>query len=494
MAYEFLDTLGLDSGVRSKISRLLDSTTSGSVASLRSPVGSSLSSDQILHMWDSIYKLKRKSINSELHNIEISNRSKFGPRSLASTWDARKEGVKSYFSPQLSKHKVPDYSVSHPRRLRPLDLEEASRFLKNDTSSGLPFMTRKNTVKAKVIRNFKKLMERNDPCILFTRTQELGKTRPVWGFPIVETLNEMRFYRPLLDYQRRLSWRSALQGPDAVDKTITELIKSGSSRNLKMVSIDFSLYDASVKFGLQESAFNYIKSLFQSCYDDDLDDIFHKFNTIQLITPDGILSGQHGVPSGSTFTNEVDSLAQFLCAKDFNINDNDMTIQGDDGVYLVDDSESFLSHFERYGLNVSRDKCLVSNNSVLYLQNYHSPDYVSDEGLFAGVYPTYRALNRIIHPERYDQFSDYDIDGADFYSIRTISILENCRYHPLFEDLVKFVYTIDKYSLNFSQKGLERYCQYVFKNDGSDEITKYRRGDDVQGIRSFKTFEILSKL
>lgn len=493
MAYEFLDNLNLDSGVRDKISRILDNIVAGNDVPLRTPVASSLDAKYILSAWDSIYDLNSSVINEELNAIEMSNRSKYGPRNLALPWKDRFEGVSAYFSLQES-GRVPVTSFSFPRRLRPLDLEAAADYLKNDTSSGLPYMVRKSLVKSRVIRNFKSLLERNDPCILYTRTQEGYKTRNVWGYPIAETLNEMRYYRPVLEYQRRLSWRAALQGPTAVDRSITDLISNCNRTNKKLVSIDFSLYDASVKTGLQKCAFEYIKSLFQSSYSEEIDDIARKFNTIQLITPTSIMSDRHGVPSGSTFTNEVDSLVQYLCAKDFGIPDHLLNIQGDDGVYVVDDPDSLYSHFESFGLVVSKEKSLVSNNSVLFLQNYHSPDYISDEGLFAGVYSTYRALTRIIFPERYDEFSDSGIDGADFYSLRTISILENCCYHPLFEEFVKFVATIDKYSLNYSQKGLRRYCQYVSNLKGSDEIRRYRRGDEVSGIESFKTLKVLSKL
>jgi hypothetical protein len=493
MKYEFLNSLNLETDVSNKISRSLDNVMIGNRVPLRTPVASALSAEQVLSAWDSIYNAKSNVINSELNTIELSNRSKYGPRNLAIPWKEREEGVKSYFlPPKVSK--VPDYSILFPQRLRPLSVENSSDYLKNDTNSGLPFMVRKGLVKMRTLNNFVSLLERNDPCVLFTRTQEGDKTRNVWGYPIVETLNEMRFYRPLLEYQRRLTWRSALFGPQAVDKSVTELIQYCTDRNLFLASIDFSSYDASVKFGLQLKAFDYIKSLFQKTYWDEIDQIFHKFNTIELITPSGILSGPHGVPSGSTFTNEVDSIVQYLCAKSYGIDNSSMNIQGDDGVYCVDDPYSLFSHFESYGLNVSSEKSLVSNNSVMYLQNYHSPDYVNDEGLFGGIYSTYRALGRIIFPERYDQFSDYGIEGADYYSIRTISILENCVNHPLFEDLVRYVSTIDKYSLKYSQKGLVRYCQLINQSQGSDEIRRYRRGDNVSGLNSFKTVKILSEL
>jgi hypothetical protein len=493
MKYDFLDSLNLDSGAHTRVSQFLDNIVSGSDVPLRSPFASAMSPDQILSAWDGIYNSGCNKLNADLLNIESSNRLKYGPRSLALPWEDRFEGVNEYFTSQVG-YKVPAYSVSYPRRLRPISVENAADFLKSNTNSGLPFVARKKDVKKQVISNFSRLLERNDPCVLFTRTQEDNKTRNVWGYPMADTLNEMRFYRPILEYQRRLRWRAALLGPLAVDQSITELIKDSSRRNLKLVSLDFSSYDASVKFGLQRCAFDYIKSHFQESCSSEIDDILYRFNTIQLIAPSGILSGPHGVPSGSTFTNEVDSIVQYLCAKDFGLSDLDINIQGDDGVYCTKDPESLFNHFETYGLKVSKEKSLVSDNSVIFLQNYHSPDYVSDEGLFAGIYSTYRALGRIVFPERYDQFSDYRIEGADFYSIRTISILENCSNHPLFEDLVRFVVSIDKYSLKFSSKGLKSYCQYILSRQGSEDIRRYRRGSDVSGIENFKTFQIISKL
>lgn len=79
-----------------------------------------------------------------------------------------------------------------------------------------------------------------------------------------------------------------------------------------LVSIDFSAYDNSIKRTLIKASFDYFRSLFQEQYGEQLDYIMERMITIGLVTPDGILSGDHGVPSGSTFTNEVDSVVQYL--------------------------------------------------------------------------------------------------------------------------------------------------------------------------------------
>jgi hypothetical protein len=161
------------------------------------------------------------------------------------------------------------------------------------------------------------------------------KTRTVWGYPIADILNEYRFYRPLLNFQRSLEWRSAINSPELVDLRIDKIIKESINSGRKLVSVDFKAYDASLKSTLQRASFGYIKSLFQPVFSDEIDYIAKRFNTIGLITPSGFMDGSHGVPSGSAFTNEVDSIAHFLCARALGVEVRNMDIQGDDGVYSV---------------------------------------------------------------------------------------------------------------------------------------------------------------
>jgi hypothetical protein len=490
--YPFIGKLGLNSYEGSSLSRFIENVELGNEVPLRSSFANSLSVNSILAGWDKIFNSKLNCINPTLLTIEMDNRDKIGPRSLANGWVIRKSGVNEYFSssdlPRVPERIIPSQHL----RLRPLSLETASTYLKSNTNSGLPYLTRKSNCKAKVLSDFNRLLGRKDPCVLFTRTQEQRKTRNVWGFPIADTLNEMRFYRPLLEYQRLLSWRSALRSPDEVDKSITRIMNINSGSNF-LVSIDFSAFDASVKSQLQFYAFEYIKYLFQNQYHSDIDYIRERFNSIGLVTPDGILNGKHGVPSGSTFTNEVDSIVQFICARSFNLNESEMDIQGDDGVYITPKPDSLLNHFSEFGLSVNKKKSHISKDECIYLQNLYSRDY-SRDGIVRGVYSTYRALNRILHPERYDKYSVDEITGADYNSIRAISIIENCRYHPLFEEFVKFIYTLDKYDLRYSQQGLSSYIKRIRNTEGAEGIFNYRRGDELKGIARFHTVQLLSKL
>jgi hypothetical protein len=491
--YKFLSELDLEDEVINKLSLGLDRIVTGNSIPLRTPLGSGLDADQILSGWDAIFNAKLSMMNEELKTLEFSNRSKYGPRSIAIPWIERRGRVLDFFTLEKSKFMFPDsvFGSLHSR-LRPITSRKASSFIKNNTSSGLPYLTKKGDVKDISLDKLDNLLNRKDECVLFTRTQEDNKTRTVWGYPYADVLNESRFYRPLLEYQKKQPWRSAIVGPEQVDTRITELIKRARISNSLLLSIDFSSYDSTVKTSLQNGAFNYIKRLFQPEFNEEIHFIQDRFNSIGLITPEGIWRGPHGVPSGSTFTNEVDSIVQYLIAKTIT-SDDQFDIQGDDGVYVTDDPITLKEAFISYGLNVNDEKSYISDKSVVYLQNLHCIDYIIN-GKFVGIYPTYRALGRIIYPERYNDYSAYGIEGSDFNSIRTISILENCCYHPLFKEFVEYVSMLDKYSLRYSQSGLTKYIQRIKSISGTEGILAYRRGDEIKGLNGFKTVKLLLEL
>lgn len=488
--------LDVDSEVYRKLSLNLATIESGRKDIFMTPICKDNGGEFLIGEFTKVYNANQSNLNDVLKDLESSNLAKCGPRSIAVPWLDRKESLLDSFNVKNIDVASDVNMVPGKNNLRPLSVVKAMKLLKNNTNSGLPYMTRKGNVKERVLDKFDYLVKRRDPCILFTRTQEQNKTRNVWGYPMIITLIEMCFYSPLLLYQRGLPYRSALISPDAVSRSITAIIDKALRLKYKIQSIDFSRFDTTVKFELQLRAFNYIKSLFQNQFSDEIDSIFQRFNTIGILTPDGVLEGPHGVPTGSTFTNEVDSIVQSMIALSFDtIGVDDFQVQGDDGVYCLSPTDVALltDKFESCGLIVNGDKSYVSDNYAIYLQNLFHVDYRKD-GIINGIYPVYRALNRLLYQERWSDFEDYSITGKDFYSIRAICILENCKYHPLFEELVKFILKYDKYSLVYSDKGLSDYVRMIEMTKGAGEILNHQYGDDIKGLKSFETVKLIKRL
>jgi hypothetical protein len=298
-----------------------------------------------------------------------------------------------------------------------------------------------------------------------------------------------------LEHQRQLVWRKALVGPDAIDNAMRDMVSRARSDSRVMLSIDFSTFDQSVKRTLQEHAFEYIESLFQSQYGDRIKRIRDRFNTIGLVTPDGVWDGPHGVPSGSAFTNEVDSIAQYLIASSVIDDDGSVAIQGDDGAYVCTPSQAdiLIDRFRSFGLSVNEEKSHRSDKSFVYLQKLFSHEYYQ-AGILGGIYPTYRALGRLVFQERFTNFVDDGLSGEDYYSIRAISILENCKYHPLFKELVRYVVSLDKVNLSFSQKGLRKYVESLKQSSGLAGVLVNQHGDNVAGINDFETVKMIKEI
>jgi hypothetical protein len=488
------DSLDLTPEVDDQLSRMMSRIIHGDDSIIEGPLAKVPNIKEKFLKWFEAMQLKMP-LQHNLLDVENSNQDKFGPRSIALPWSDRIEGTEAYF--EVSDGEIPDLQLPQTStgRLRPLSLKIASDYIKRTTNSGLPYIAKKGKVLDEAVANFQQLLDRMDPCILFTRTQEQKKTRPVWGFPIADTLNEMMFYRPLLEHQKQSGYRAAVIGPEAVDTGVSKLMKFASENNLQLVSIDFSAYDTSIRPELSMLCFDYIKSLYQTSYHDNLDYIFERFVSIGLVTPDGIYTGEHGVPSGSTFTNEIDSLVQWIIAINYPGEKLvDFQIQGDDGLYAVTDPEKLMDWFTQFGLKVNKEKSLISDDTAQYLQLTYNPMY-EESGEFKGIYSVSRAFNRICYPERFTDFTRDDIDGKSYFAIRAISILENCKYHPWFEDFVRFILKQDKYNLEISEQSLTNYIKLRDKEDGRDiNFNIYQYGDYARGIKSFASYELVRKM
>lgn len=493
--YEFLGKFSFDSTLDlHRVSNLLNSTNKGDTHVITTPYYY----DGILEDFDKIFKTYSHEFNPNLLKLESSNRTKFGPRSIAKSGSQRKLDVDKYFE-RSTDYSITDISISPVLlgnlRLRPLSVQNAIESCKNSTNAGLPFFVRKGLVKDRLVSQFSEILSLSSPCILFTRTQEGGKTRTVWGYPFSDTAMEMRYFKPYFAVEKGLSYRSAVVNPNAIDISLTNLINS-IRQDETFISIDFSSYDTSVRYPLVGLCVDIICSYYQPTYHESIKSLFKRMFNIGLITPWRYYVGEHGMPSGSTFTNTIDSLCQVVLAMSSGfVSLENFQVQGDDGVYKVkaDDVNKFIDFFSCYGFTINEEKSVVSANHLLYLQNLYDPFYRCDDGIVRGIYSTYRALCRLCYMERFVDFQQIGISGEDYFVLRSISILENCKNHPIHRPLVKFIASLDKRKLEFDPSSLSKFAKHLDKEKGGSSLL-HRYGDDIRGILSFETLKILKDL
>lgn len=498
--FKITETANLDllPEVRSKLSRINNSILVGSDLVIRTPLGKSFDPNVILSQFDKIFDSNLNFMNLVLQKLEKEQRDKFGPRSIQSPWSDIKDDFLSQF--QIAEFPGNDnIYISGQQRLRPLSINNTLKKLKNSTNSGLPYLVRKGDLKSRYNDKFlADELSNKYPCVMFIRTQEQRKTRIVWGYPMSNTILEASYFFPLFDVRKTLPYRSSLLGPDNTAKRVTEIIKFvRNNEGYVVLSMDFSAYDKSVKPFHIERVFKSIKTFFQPnpVHYSQLDRICKTISDISIVSPDGIISGKHGLSSGSVFTNDVGSMVQKDISEDSKlIAIDDYT--GDDSCVAVKskDIEKYFKFFENQGFKINRGKTFESTDFAIYLQNLFHYDYIKEDGIIYGIYPIYRALNRLIFQERWSNFEDYSLIGKDYYSIRAISILENCKHHPLFEKFVEFIFNLDKYSLQYSEDAVSKYESYVNDTEGTSGLLFNQYSDDISGINSFETVKILKRL
>lgn len=150
-----LSQYDLDSNDISKLSVSLNRIVKGNDQVLITPPAKRVGPDKILQEWNGIFNSKRNLMNSDLVEMEESQISKFGPRSIAKPWQDWKEEVLQSF--RIERRDL-DYLQTGPiyskdiGNLRPISLANAKKYVKNRSKSGLPYMQDKGDVVDKTDR------------------------------------------------------------------------------------------------------------------------------------------------------------------------------------------------------------------------------------------------------------------------------------------------------------------------------------------------------
>jgi hypothetical protein len=483
----------LDSDARKRLSAMMSDIIRGKRTDIRTPFLKDLDDHTILDkFYDDVFAKLKSELNETLLEIEMSQKDKFGSRSYQANWKDRKPELLAGFNIPDKVYPYESHEILNGSGfLRPTSIQVSLDSMKRTTNSGLPELVPKRII---IDRGNYEDDGEDWPCVMFTRTQEQKKTRTVWGYPFNKLAFEGLYFLPVFNELRKVKYFSAYGGPDVVDEAISRLLYHRTKDEI-IYSEDFSSFDQTIPIELIMIAFSIVESYYQAHYYEDIFLIANVFANIPLATPDGIWIGQHGIPSGSWFTSIIGSLIHLCCqymVKE-TLQDSKNQVMGDDGVIVLPKSISLkdlTDVYSKMNLKLNETKTFESDKQVIYLQRFYCDDYKVN-GVHRGVYPIYRALNRLIHMERFTNISD-DMIGADYFSIRAIAILENCKWHPMHRQFVEWVAKNDKFNLEFSHSGLVSYIRNYQEKSVTTIQNQY--SDNLTGIEDFETVKILKSL
>lgn len=301
--------------------------------------------------------------------------------------------------------------------LKPLTDAEVPKALKLDKSSGLPMMSSKaESLMYSFDRESQIRLGRKapNPCVAYKRTQKGNKTRLVWGYPLEMTIMEARFARPFINKMLRM------RSPMAFGMTKCELgayihryiIESEG----RIVAMDYSKYDTTLSKTMIRAAFRIIATWFDKTDLEQLgwDKIIHYFIFTPIVMPDGNLykGKNHGVPSGSYFTQVVDSICNVaLCYAlasrfDLSINERSLFVLGDDVLASVVgdvDLNKWADYLAGMGMKLNVDKTLLDRAHFLgAFWDKGKPDV-----------PIQEIVNKAVFPETYRNYGGQPREGAE---------------------------------------------------------------------------------
>jgi len=511
----YLDSI-LDKEKVQVVSDTLETLRVGKLPTPRTPLYKDLTEDQIFAKWK-LTLAQEESKYPELVKYDLSRMEKVGPQGGYPPLSDRMDSFENYYKPgNISVDlEIRNDLIAKTRLLlfgnesnkRPLSYESVLKLDidmdKLNTNSGCPsYGKRTDTIiQDRAIRDAHSGKWRDYPAILGSRSQR-GKDRFIFMFPFSTNLVEKSFLVPLMDIIRRrkvLSF-SAWEGFDVVEQSIH---KQGFFENYKtLLSLDYTKMDQHCGEDFTQFVYDIIAPVFQEKFRPLLKESMFHTNTIPVVIGiDKVVTGTHGLASGSGWTNFNESVfsqaVHYLIARKVDVTLEKNQLLGDDGVMslpIIDDMlpEIIAEVGAVMGQEFNPDKQKISNTNIIYLQRFFSNSiFIKGSRVVAGCYPSILAINSAINPER---FHDPRKWNEEMEILRWIMILENCNHSPYFEQLIEFFIEGDKFKLGltipgFFKRGIVKAYEEAQSINGF--VPSYNQTNMDRGILEFDTVKYL---
>lgn len=257
-----------------------------------------------------------------------------------------------------------------------------------------------------------------EPCLAFARTQFSDKTRLIWGYPYSMTAVEGLVAYPLIQQFKGGSTPMAFAMSSMA--LGTKMVVSSYHKKWAY-SLDMSQFDATISAALIHKAF----SILRTWYDVDevepvsgvtvkkIFDLIEKyFIHTTIVMPDGniYIGKDHGVPSGSYFTQMVDSIVNVIIggaiANHFSlhVSKKDIFVLGDDLLFWSNRKVD-LDHIADFANRTFHVKLHGKEKSAIYHYN-EAVHYLGRD--WSNGLPSLdqdAIIARMVYPERFRRYS-----------------------------------------------------------------------------------------
>lgn len=390
-------------------------------------------------------------------------------------------------------------------RLRPATYEHVVDDMRvRDTlesNSGWPDFRRRSIpeVKHRALEDARSGRWKTYPAIALFRRYN-GKTRLVWMFPMSANLVEGSFFQPLQSALASSPLALGFLAPWTGFEQVRKLVGKAYSEGKFVYASDFSATDAHFQWATTREVFDVIAPCFQAAFRPDLLNSLKHMHSIPLcIGPTTEITGNHGVSSGSNWTNFIETIFDLILA----VYTGDVC--GVHGLYAIGDDMSWVSDsydsafsdtLERIGKGVGQEikaeKTFVYKDKVKSLQRLFQRGYNLENGEVRAVYSTVRALKSSVFPERFHSPKKWN---SNMFCARQFMILENCVDHPLFAEFVRFVCAGNGNLIPFAKKSaneLERITRESKLIPGLNPTYNQERRDS--SLSSFRSIQLAKEL